>query len=178
MKTETNQCRRIRKGRLGLWDAFRSRVLERLSDHIAECPRCQRRLATVNRVELGLTLMKTQPQQIGLLARANNQALDMLKHSLRHAPKSAGLRTAKSDANRLEKIRPGLERVLNVAACVFIVIMIKTGVSNSLLDYKEQGEAVIHSYYASNLDNEMFNEIFPDGPSPSGRQTDGARRNV
>ena len=65
-------------------------------------------------------------------------------------------------------MRPGLERLLNAAACVFVVLMIKTGVSNSLLDYKEQGEAVIHNYYARNLDSQMFDEIFPGDPPSIG----------
>ena len=163
---DKNQCRSMRNERCGVIRSVKMRLLERLSDHIAECPRCQRRLAMVNRVELGLMLMKTQPLEIGLLSRANNQALDVLKHSLRYAPKSAVLRNAKSDTNRLEKMRPGLERVMNAAACVFVVLMIKTGVSNSLLDYKQQGEAVIENYYARNLDSQMFDEIFPaDSPS-------------
>jgi hypothetical protein len=114
----------------------------------------------VNRIELGLMLIKTQPLENGLLARANSQALGVLNHSLRYAPKSKVLRNAKSDTNRLEKIRPNFERALNVAACIFIVIIIKTGVSSSLLDYKKKGEAVIENYYARNLDNQLFDEIF------------------
>ena len=165
---DKNKCRSARNERCGAIRSVKMRLLERLSDHVAECPRCQRRLAVVNRVELGLTLMNTQPLEIGLLSRANNQALGVLKHSLRYAPKSAFLRNAKSDTHRLEKIRPGLERVLNAAACVFVVLMIKTGVSNSLLDYKEQGEAVIHNYYARNLDSQMFDEIFPIDSSSTG----------
>ena len=158
----------MREGQSDLWSAWKLRLLERLGDHVAQCPRCQRRLAMINRVELGLTLIKTQPLETGLLARANNQALDVLKHSLRYAPKSTVLRNAKSDTNRLEKMRPGLERALNAAACVFVVIMIKTGTSNSLLDYKDQGEAVIHNYYARNLDSQMFDEIFPTDSSSTG----------
>ena len=133
---DNNKCRSVRNERCGAIRSVKMRLLERLSDHVAECPRCQRRLAVVNRVELGLTLMNTQSLEIGLLSRANNQALGVLKHSLRYAPKSAFLRNAKSDMNRLEKMSPGLERLLNAAACVFVVLMIKTGVSNSLLDYK------------------------------------------
>jgi hypothetical protein len=165
---DKNKCRSVRNERCGAIRSVKMRLLERLSDHVAECPRCQRRLAVVNRVELGLTLMNTQPLEIGLLSRANNQALGVLKHSLRYAPKSAFLRNAKSDTNRLEKIRPGLERALNAAACVFVVLMIKTGVSNSLLDYKEQAEVVIHNYYARNLDSQMFDEIFPIDSSSTG----------
>ena len=158
----------MRKDLSTLWGVLRLRLLERLSDHVAECPRCQRRLAAVNRIELGLTLMKTQPLEVGLLSRANNRVLGVLKHSLRYAPKSAVLQNAKSDTSRLEKMRPGLERLLNAAACVFVVLMIKTGVSNSLLDYKEQGEAVIHNYYARNLYSHMFDEIFPGDPPSIG----------
>lgn len=164
----TNCCHKIRKNRTGFLSGLRSRALERLNDHVAYCPRCQRRLAIVNRVEIAMMLMKTQPQDLGLLARANSKALDTLKHSLRNAPQSAALRTIQVNQSRFEKFRPGLERVLNVAACVFVVIMIKTGVSNSLLDYKEQGENVIHNYYARNLDRQMFDEIFSSDSSPTG----------
>ncbi len=45
-------------------------------------------------------------------------------------------------------------------ACVFVVLMIKTGVSRSLLDYREQGQAVIQGYYARNLDGPMYDELF------------------
>jgi len=165
-KQHTNQCRRIRNGRQGFWTALKTRITARLSDHIVECPRCQQRLAIVNRVELGLALIKTQPLDVGLLSRANSCTLDVLKHSLRHAPKAIPLRKAKSDTSRFEKIRPTLERTLNTAACLFIVIMIKVGVSTSLLDYKDKGQTAIENYYARNLDDQIFDEIFPtDVPS-------------
>ena len=151
----TNYCRKICKSRVGFLNLW-------LTDHITRCPRCQRKLAAVNRVEIAMMLMKTQPQDLGLLARANSKALDMLKHSLRYAPQSAGLRTMRADQNRLEKIRPGLERVMNTAACIFIVFMIKTGISQSLLDYKEQGETAIKNYYTRNLDSQLFDELFTE----------------
>lgn len=62
-------------------------------------------------------------------------------------------------------MRPGLERALNVAACLFIVIMIKSGVSSSLLDYRDQGQTAIEKYYARNLDSQTFDEIFPTDAS-------------
>ncbi len=163
MKTRNhnNQCRMVRNSQTGLWGTFRSRVIERLAGHVAHCPRCQRRLAIANRVEIALMLIKTQPMNIDLLAKANNKTLDVLKHSLRYAPKSAILRNARSDLSRFEKMRPGFERVLNVAACVFVILMIRTGVSNSLVKYKDQGEAIIKNYYARNLDSQIFDELFP-----------------
>ncbi|MHC4385692.1 MAG: hypothetical protein ACYTEU_05095 [Planctomycetota bacterium] len=163
-----DQCRRMRGGPVSLFGAIRMRVMKRLSNHIAECPRCQRRLTALNRVEIGFMLVRTQALDIGLLAKANTQAVNVLKNSLRNSPKSAVLRSAKADLSRLEKMRPGFERVLGAAACVFIVLMIKTGVSHSLLDYQEQGEAVIKNYYARNLDDQLFDEIFSeDSSSPA-----------
>lgn len=164
-RSSKKQCRQTHKSQAGLWASFRLRAMERLNNHVAQCPRCQRRLALINRVELALTLVKTQTHSTDLLARANNKTLDVLKHSLRFAPKSAVLRTAKADLSRLEKVRPGLERVLNVAACVFVLVMIKTGMSGSLQSYKDQGEAVIHNYYARNLDSQTFDAIFPNNSS-------------
>lgn len=163
MKTDRNknQCRKVRKNRSGLWNILKSGLLERLSDHVAECPRCRERLAMIHRIELGLMLMKTQPLEDGLLSRANNRALEVLKHSLRYAPKSELLRNATSDISRLEKMRPGFERILNTAACLFVLVMIKTGTSNSLLGYRVQGKAVIHNYYARNLDSQTLSELFP-----------------
>ena len=166
---DKNQCRSVRNERCGMMHSVKMRWLRRLDDHVADCPKCRKRLLRVNRVEVALMLMKSQPYEMGLLARANNKALDVLTHSLRFAPKSTLLRQAKSDTNRIEKARPFIERVLNVAACLFIIIMIKTGVSNSLLDYKRQGEAVIQNYYARNLDEQLFNEIFSEAPSPTGQ---------
>lgn len=121
-----------------------------------------------NRVELALMLIKSQPLNTGLLARANNKALNMLKHSLRNAPKAIALRTVQADLTRLGKIHIDLERVLNVAACIFVVIMIKTGQSNSLMNYQKQGKAAIKNYYARNLDSQMVNEIFPEDTSSLG----------
>ncbi len=165
MRNDKNQCRSVRNERCGMIRSLKVRLLRRLDDHVAGCPKCQRRLATVNRVEVALMLMKSQPYEMGLLARANNKALDVLTHSLRFGPKSTLLRQARSDTNCIEKARPFIEKVLNVAACLFIVVMIKSGVSHSLLDYKQRGEAVIHNYYARNLDDQLFSEIFPEDPS-------------
>jgi hypothetical protein len=168
MKTnnDKNRCRSVRKERCGVIHSIKMRLFRHLDDHVSECPKCQKRLVMVNRVEVALMLVKSEPYEMGLLARANSKALDVLTHSLRFTPKSTHLRQVKSDPNYIEKAYPLLERVLNVAACLFVIIMIKTGVSNSLLDYKDQGESVIHNYYARNLDTQMFDEIFPsDSPS-------------
>ena len=160
-KTNNNPCKQVRS-RQGMWASLKGRMRDRLSDHIATCPRCQNRLALVNRVELTFGLLKSQPHDMDLLARANTKAIGVLKHSLRDAPRSEELRHSRPEQNWLEKKRPVIERVLNIAACLFIVVMIRMGVTSSLTDVKNKGETALHNYYARNLDSQLYNEIFPE----------------
>lgn len=160
--TRLNNLCRHRQHKAGLLDLLKQRLLDRLNEHIAHCPRCRKRLGSASRVEIALAVTKSQPYPIDLLSRANAQALGVLKHQLRYAPKSQALRTSRLEPIWVVKNRPLLERLLNTAACLFIVLMMRSGILNSLTNYKEQGEAVIHSYYSRNLDSSIFNEIFPD----------------
>ena len=161
MQKINNPCKQVRS-RQGMWASFKERIRDRLSDHIATCPRCQKRLAMVNRVELAIGLLKSQPHGLDLLSRANTKAIGVLKHSLRDAPRSEKLRHSRPDQHWLEKKRPVIERVLNIAACLFVVVMIRMGVTSSLTDVKNKGETALHNYYARNLDNQLYNEIFPE----------------
>jgi len=158
-KTDDNLCKQARN-RQGLWAALKEQIRNRLADHIATCPRCQKRLALANRVELALDLLKTQPHSMDLLAQANTKAIGVLKHSLRYAPKSEKLRHARPDVHWLDKKRPVIERVLNMAACLFVVLMMRMGINSTLTDVKTTGQAVLHNYYARNLDSQTVDEIF------------------
>ncbi len=163
-KTDISYCRKSQQTPTGWFGVFRLRLADRVNDHIAHCPQCRRRLAGQNRVEIALMLMKSQPQSGHLLAKANAKTLGVLKHSLREAPKSETLRQSRPDTTRFEKLRPGLERVANTAACLFVILMIKTGLTNSLADYHDQGETAIHNYYARNLGQSMADELMPPKP--------------
>ena len=149
----------------GLWAALKQRLSQRLSDHIADCPRCRQRLAMVNRVEVALILLKTQPHPLDLLARANTRAVGVLNHSLRQRPQSEKLRHSIPDQHWVEKKRPLIERLFHVAACLFVVLMVRMGVTSSLADVQTRGKTALHNYYARNLDAQMVNEIMPDDSS-------------
>jgi hypothetical protein len=141
---------------------LKERIRRRLTEHVSNCPCCQKRLALAGRVEIAFSLLKSQPLTMDLLSRANSSALGMLKHSLRYSPESEKLRVLRSEQTWFGKIRPFFEHVLNVAACLFVLLMIRSGVFSSLTDYKQQGETALHNYYARNLDQKLMNEIFPD----------------
>jgi hypothetical protein len=142
--------------------SIKQRIQRKLLGHVASCPCCQKRLALTNRVELAICLLKMQPQQSQLLANANSSALNILKHSLRYSPKSDTLRHARYGQGWAHRYKPILEHVLNMAACLFVLVMIRCGIFSSLSNYKDQGEAILHNYYAQNLDKQLFDEIFPD----------------
>jgi hypothetical protein len=142
--------------------SFKQRIERRIFNHVECCPRCQKRLALTNRVEIAISLLRTQPQQMDLLARANNSALSMLKHSLRFSSASHKLRAARTNPPSVYRWKPVMEQVLNVAACLFVLVMIRSSVFNSLKDFRSQGRAVLHNYYADNLDSQLCQQIFPD----------------
>ncbi len=165
MKTmNTNPCRQAAShGTVRL--SLKERIRRRMADHVATCPACQRRLALANRVELALTLLKAQPHALDLLSRANSRAVGVLNHSLRNAPRSKTLRQSQPDQNWIEQKSPLLERLMNVAACLFVVLMVRMGVTSSLTDVRTKGETALHNYYARNLDAQTMEELFPDDTS-------------
>lgn len=142
--------------------SFKQRIERRLLTHVECCPRCQKHLSLSNRVEIAISLLRTQPQRIELLARANDSALGMLKHSLRFSSESQKLRAARTNLSCVCRLKPLMEQVLNVAACLFVLVMIRCSVFNLLKDYHSRGQAVLHNYYAANLDSRLCQEIFPD----------------
>ena len=160
-----NSCKQIRS-RPRLWSALKERAFRRLTDHIATCPRCRKRLAMANRVELAMSLLKSQRHDLDLLARANAKAINVLKHPLRNAPQSTQLRRSKPDCTWLEKKGFVIEKILNVAACLFVIAMIRMGVTSSFVDVQSKGKTALHNYYARNLDSQTANELFPDDTTP------------
>jgi len=161
----TEQCKRMRTAPDGFWASIKQRIARRCSDHIAACPRCQKRLAATGRVEMALCLMRMQPQTMELLAKANTSALKYLTRSVRQSPCADQLRIAVHKPNRLEKASPMLERLLNVAACLFIVLMIRVGLKNRMLEIQDQGTKVMENYYARNLDPQLFEDVFGQPPN-------------
>ena len=161
-KDQHNPCKAVRS-RKGLWGHFKDRVQAQLSDHVATCPRCRKRLAMANRVQMAFDLIKSQPHSLNLLAAANQQATNVLKHSLRNAPKSQKLRQANPEPHWTQKKQPWLEQVVNVAACAAVLLIVRMGLTASLLDVRQTGKTVVHNYYARNLsDTGLMSELFPE----------------
>ena len=155
-----NKCRRIRSW---LYTAVNSRfALEAkwVQKHIAECPKCTRRLAAVGRVSLALSTIKAQPYKSDLLMRANAQAVGVLKHSLRQAPKAQELKKALPRPGLFERCGKYGHSLANLAACLVILLLMKVGVFSSVDKFQSEGERVVKHYYASQAGEDLANDIF------------------
>ena len=153
-------CKGIRQR---IFDALVSRLAldaDWVQSHIANCPRCQQRLAAAGRVDLAFTLLKSEAHSFDLLMRANCQAIGVLKHGLRNSDKAKKLRRAIPMPKLYEKCRKYQSSVLNAAACIAIMVMFKAGVFKGIETFKETGDAVVKNYYVNNAGQDIFDEIF------------------
>jgi len=156
----SNKCTRIRTW---LYTVVNSRfALDAgwVQKHIADCPRCRRRLAAVGKVNLALSAAKTEPHRTDLLMRANTQAIGVLKHSLRGAPKASKLKKALPRPTLLEQWGGYAHSLANLAACIVVLFLMKVGVFSSMDRFQTEGRKVVKQYYASQVGQDLADDIF------------------
>jgi hypothetical protein len=162
MKTQnkTNRCRQIRQW---LYDAIKSRLgieSDWAQNHIANCPRCQQRLASLGKVNLALSVIKTQPQNLDLLSRANTQAIGVLKNNLRNTPKAEILKAALPKSTLLCRYKRYASPVAHMAACITILLLAKAGIFASMDKFQTKGRETVKLYYSSQAGQDIADEIF------------------
>ena len=155
-----NGCRRIRQWVIGSLGRKLGPEAAWIQRHAATCPRCQKRLAAWNRVELALTAIKLQPHRLDLLKRANAHAINVLKHSLREAAKAQSLRDLQPEPSFIEQMAPRRYSLGNIAACLAIVVLIRTGLFSSLDKARTCGQDCMRQYYAARVGEDLASEIF------------------
>ena len=128
--------------------------------HLANCPRCRRRVAALGKVEMALRVVKTQPHRLDLLRRANAEAVKMLKHDLRNAPQARVLKDSEPEPSLLERSGRYRHWATNVAACLAIALLTKSGLFASLGGVTARGEELVQQYYTSQVGEELAQEIF------------------
>jgi len=156
----TNKCRQIR---YRLRDMISSRVgldADWVQKHIVHCPRCRKRIISVSKVNVALLLIKSQPYKLDLLRRANGRAIGVLKHSLREEPKAEKLKTIQPEPNLLERSSKYMRSAVNAAACIMMLILMKTGIFTFVDKSQTEGEKFIRHYYAKQLGEDPHNGIF------------------
>jgi len=156
-----NQCRRIRASLYGAMKRHLGPEAGWLQNHISSCPRCRRRLVSLGRVNLALSLMKARPHSHDLLMRANVQAVAVLKHSLQAEPKAAKLQTSLPEPRLVEKCGRYGQSVGHWAACVAVLLLMKMGVFSSMDIFQSEGQEVMRQYYNRQVGQELAEEVFP-----------------
>lgn len=159
-KRKAKKCRQIRAWLYETINKYAGPDAGWIQSHISNCPRCQLRLAGVGRVHLSLAAIKSQPHRLELLKNANTQAISVLKHSLRDAPKAEKLRLIQPEPKLLERANIYKRPLANIAACIAILILVKIGVFSSMAKFQAQGQQTIKQYYAAQLGEDLTNEIF------------------
>ena len=93
--------------------------------------------------------------------RANEQAISVLKHSLREAPKAVKLKQIQPEPKLMERWSRHMQPLGNMAACAAILLLMKTGIFSSMDGFQTKGQKVIRQYYSSRIGEDLTEEIFP-----------------
>jgi hypothetical protein len=118
--------------------------------------------------------VKTQPHKLDLLARANADAISVLKHSLRAEPEAATLKTELPEPKLLEMFRGCGRSVASAAACVAILLLMKIGVLSSMNHVHSTGQKGMKQYYAKRIGEDLAGEVFTQNTKqPSTASADG-----
>jgi hypothetical protein len=128
--------------------------------HVAHCPRCQKRLAALGKVDLALSFIKSQPQRLDLLTQANAAAVRMLKHSLREAAQAEQLEQAKPEPGLIERCARYRISATHLAACIAILFLTKAGIVSSIDEVRTRGQAALKQYYTHQAGEDVARDIF------------------
>ena len=155
-----NKCRQIRARLRKAIRSYLGSEADWVQNHIATCPRCQQRFASVGKVNLALSLMKSQPHNLDLLMHANAQAIGVLKHSLRETPKAKALKNIQPEPKLLERCSMYKSSAVNVAACITILFLMKIGVFSFTDKFQTEGQKVVKQYYVNQVGEDLANDVF------------------
>ncbi|MCJ7728822.1 MAG: hypothetical protein MUO27_02935 [Sedimentisphaerales bacterium] len=157
---EKNYCRQLKDLICQLLAGRYSLDRHWVRSHITNCPRCQRRLAHLGKVELAISLLKSQPHSLDLLMRANTQAIGVLKHCLRTTTKAEQLRNARPDLSIIERCSRYKQSFANAAACIAIAVLMKSSTFSSAQTFETKGRKAVEHYYASQAGEDIARDIF------------------
>ena len=92
--------------------------------------------------------------------RANAQAIGVLKHCLRQAPRARQLRTILPEPKLPERCGKYGYSAVNLAACIAILLLMKISVFSSMDKFHTEAQKVIEQYYVKQVGQDLADEIF------------------
>ena len=160
--TQKNKCRELRFRLSDMVGGYLNADADWIQQHIKHCCRCRARLAGFNRVEIALSLLKTEPHKVDLLGRANNQAIRILKHSLRDAPRAQSLKHKQPEPKWYQRCARYTHSIGNAAACLAILLLMRMGIFSSMNKFQDEGQKVLKQYYKHQLpdDSSLVDDLF------------------
>lgn len=157
-----------RLARQALWGESRETGLRRfrlesrwIQNHVAQCPRCQRRFAAQGKVSLGLQLARSQAHGPTLLSHANKQVLKMLQRGVRQSPEAVQLQSAYPHPRVWERLGAYRGALRQMAACIALMALGKIGLLGSMQQAQDRTEDAMRTYYTEHLDPSMVEDVFP-----------------
>lgn len=160
ISTSVNLCRKTRSN---LWRIIKNKMSidsDWIQNHIAVCPKCQRRVLSLGKVDIALSVLKSQPHSLNLLQKANTQAISSLKHSLQQSEKADKLKLAVPKPGIVEQVAPYKGTIGNIAACIAICTLLRIGISSNVPKAQTCGQNIIKNYYAANCGQDLADECF------------------
>ncbi len=139
-----------------IWSLF----AESLAKHIISCHKCRKRMGIDTELEIGFSILRSQRKSTQLLAKANQRAIGVLKHSLGQRPEAVLLRSPKPKMSFAYHLARAGSAIKTAAACLVICLFLKVGLFSSLQDSQKTGRTVLRNYYARSVGDEIANEIF------------------
>ena len=128
--------------------------------HVAHCPRCQHRLAALGKVDIALSVLKSQSHRLDLLVRANDAAIHMLSRRLRETADADRLKIVDAGLSPAERLAGPQNALVNVAACLAVLVLTKAGICTSLDKAHSRGEAAMRQYYVNQAGEDLASEVF------------------
>ncbi len=128
--------------------------------HMAGCPKCQKRFTSLGKVDVALSLIKSEPHRLDLLMRANSKTVNVLKHGVRGSDKACKLSRKLPDLTVWQRLGKYSSSAINVAACLALVVLMKVGIVSSMDKFHSTGCDVVENYYASQVGQDISDEIF------------------
>ncbi|MEN6424385.1 MAG: hypothetical protein ABFD90_13860 [Phycisphaerales bacterium] len=105
-------------------------------------------------------MIRSQPHRLDLLTRANNAAIRMLSNRLRQTAEADRLKQAQPEPSLAERLVEPQNALINMAACLAVLALTKTGIFTSLDKAHTRGQAAMRQYYTNQAGEDIANELF------------------
>ena len=137
---------------LARWSTRGGPIPSSLAAHVGRCRECADRVRHVNRLNASMTLLKAQAVPAGLMNRASQRALRMLRRAERTSADAQRALQAQPDLSSWQRTKLHLARGSMGAAAALLVLVMRVGVLGGLEQTRAAGEALAKAHWDKHID--------------------------